>query len=204
MKKETVYQIFSKMPVLETPRLILRRMLPSDCADMFEYASQSLVTRYLTWNPHKSREHTLQYLEYVATRYRVGDFFDWALVWRENQKMVGTCGFTRFDYNNNTAEIGYVLNPVYWGRGIATEAVREVLRFGFVELNLHRIEARYMKDNINSRRVMERCGLKYEGMLRSALYIRNSYQDVCICSILSDEFFHLYYDDGFSKLHTTR
>ncbi|NLK39994.1 MAG: GNAT family N-acetyltransferase [Clostridiales bacterium] len=192
MKKETVYQIFSKMPVLETSRLILRRMRPSDCSDMYEYASRSIVTRYLTWNPHKSREYTLQYLEYVSTRYRVGDFFDWAMVLRENKKMIGTCGFTRFDYYNNTAEIGYVLNPDYWGQGIATEAVCEILRFGFVELNLHRIEARYMKDNENSRRVMERCGFKYEGMLRSALYVRKSYEDVGICSILSDEFFDRY------------
>lgn len=192
MKKETVYRIFTKIPVLETPRLILRRMLPSDCSDMYDYASKSIVTRYLTWNPHLSREHTLQYLEYIATRYRVGDFFDWAIVYRENEKMIGTCGFTRFDYTNNSAEIGYVLNAEYWGRGLATEAVKEILRFGFIDLNLHRIEARYMRDNTNSRRVMEKCGLKYEGIMRSALYVKNSYHDIGMCSILSDEYFDCY------------
>jgi hypothetical protein len=71
----------------------------------------------------------MRYLAYVATRYRAGEFFDWAVVLRENQKMIGTCGFTSFSYEHNSAEIGYVLNPSYWGQGIALEAVQAVMYF---------------------------------------------------------------------------
>ena len=88
--------------------------------------------------------------------------------------MIGTCGFTRFDYSNNSAEIGYVINPEFRGRGIAGEAARRVIRFGFDELGLNRIEAKYMDGNVASRKVMEKIGMKYEGTMRGSLKIGGS------------------------------
>ena len=99
--------------------------------------------------------------------------------------MIGTCGFTRFDPPNNSAEIGYVLNPAYRHMGIATEAASAIIRFGFNELLLHRIEARYMKGNDASRRVMERLGMSFEGEIREALYHNGEYKTVGICSIIN-------------------
>ncbi|MCI8387944.1 MAG: GNAT family N-acetyltransferase [Clostridiales bacterium] len=188
MKKETVYKLFSKIPTIETERLVLRRMKPSDCHDMYEYASNPDVTRYLLWEPHKSWKQSLEYLEYLQTRYRVGDFYDWAVVDKKRSKMIGTCGFTSLDFGNNAAEVGYVLNPAYWGRGIAPEALKRVLYFAFMELNVHRVEARYMVGNDRSRRVMEKCGMTYEGVRRSSMYVKGSYRDIGICSILSEEY----------------
>ena len=72
MKKENLLHIFSRMPRLETERLILRPMRVSDAADMFEYAKNPDVTRYLLWRPHPNIEHTRSYLEYLAGRYRLG------------------------------------------------------------------------------------------------------------------------------------
>jgi ribosomal-protein-alanine N-acetyltransferase len=65
--------------------------------------------------------------------------------------MVGTCGFTSFNCSSDSAEVGYVLNPEYWGKGIATEALTKVLEFGFDQLKLHRIEAKFIKENERSR-----------------------------------------------------
>ncbi len=192
MKKEQIGRIFSKIPTLETDRLLLRRMKPSDYRDMYEYACQSRVTEYLLWEPHTDEKQTLGYLEYIQSRYRAGEFYDWALILREQKKMIGTCGFTTLDFTNNSAEIGYVLNPAYWGRGLASEAVACVLSFGFMQLNVHRIEARYMMGNDKSRRVMERCGMAFEGVRRSSLYIRGGYRDIGTCSILSDEYIRKY------------
>ena len=67
--------------------------------------------------------------------------------------MIGTCGFSSFDFANNSAEVGYVINPAYQKRGYAPEALLEVMMFGFMELNLHRIEARYMDGNDASRKI---------------------------------------------------
>lgn len=188
MKKELIYRIFSKIPTLETKRLILRGMRVSDRDDMYEYAHLEEVTRYLTWEPHPTKDYTKQYLEFIASKYRVGDFYDWALILKENQKMIGTCGFTRIDCKNNAAEVGYVLNPAYWGRELAGEAVTAVMDFGFDRLDLHRIEARFMRGNEKSLRVMEKCGMIYEGTGRENMLVKNRYVDVGVCSILKSEY----------------
>ncbi|MBE6613159.1 MAG: GNAT family N-acetyltransferase, partial [Ruminococcaceae bacterium] len=107
---------------------------------------------------------------------------------RAAHKMIGTCGFTTLDFANNAAEVGYVLNPAYWGMGIAPEAVRRVIDFGFRELNVHRIEAKYMVENARSRRVMEKVGMTFEGVKRASMYIKGEYRDIGYCAILADEF----------------
>ena len=188
MKRETVYKLFSNIPELRTKRLILRKLLVRDADDMYEYAKRSDVTKYLTWNPHPNRSYTKEYLEYVATRYASGEFYDWAVIEIKSGKMIGTCGFTRFDFASNSAEVGYVLNPECWGHEYAPEALREVIRFGFTTLGLNRIEAKHIEGNVASRRVMEKVGMTYEGTLRRSLYLRGEYRNVCICSILKSEF----------------
>ena len=188
MNKDTVIRYFRDPPEIQTERLILRRMKKTDYHDMYEYASNPDVTKYLTWEIHPNAAYTLRYLAYVATRYRAGEFYDWALILRENNKMIGTCGFTSFSYEHNSAEIGYVLNPTYWGKGLAPDAVRSVIRFGFLTLNLHRIEAKYMVGNDRSRRVMEKSGMTFEGIQRESMYIRDEYRDIGVCSILFEDF----------------
>ena len=188
MNKDTVQRYFRDPPELTTPRLILRRVKKTDYRDMYEYACDPSVTKYLTWQPHPNPAWTMRYLAYVATRYRTGEFYDWAVVLRENHKMIGTCGFTSFSYDHNSAEIGYVLNPAYWGQGIAAEAVRAVLDVGFIKLNLHRIEARFMMGNDRSRRVMEKSGMTFEGFQRDAMYVLDEYRTIGICAILFSEY----------------
>lgn len=188
MTHDDIIKIFRDPPALETRRLVLRRMLKRDSHDMYEYASRRDVTEYLLWEPHESEYYTYRYLSYIQSRYRAGDFYDWAVVVRESDKMIGTCGFTRFNTEANSAEVGYVLNPAYWGYGIAPEAVLNVLRFGFVNLHLNRIEARYMVGNDRSRRVMEKVGMTFEGVARESMHVKGRYVSVGTCSILRSEF----------------
>jgi ribosomal-protein-alanine N-acetyltransferase len=188
MKKETVYTLFSRIPTLETDRLILRGMKVSDAADMFDYARRPQVTEYLLWTSHGDIAHTREYLTYIGQRYRTGDFFDWAVVYRENGRMIGTCGFTSFDYQADAAEIGYVLNPDFGGQGLATEAVRRVLDFGFGQMALHRIEARFMQGNDRSLRLMERVGMTFEGWARESMKVKGAYRTIGTCAILRDEY----------------
>lgn len=189
MKREHIYKIFSNIPTLETERFILRKMSVDDTDDMFEYSKRSDVTKYLTWSPHQSKAYTLDYLTYLQSRYKSGDFFDWAIVCRDTEKMIGSCGFTRFDFQHNAGEIGYVINPEYAGQGIATEVSARVIRFGFENLSLNRIECKFMSDNLASRRVMEKNGMVFEGIRRRAMLIKGEYRDIGICSILREEFF---------------
>lgn len=188
MKKKIIYKIFSNIPVLETDRLILRKIKLDDIDDMYEYASDAGVTKYLTWYPHDSKAYTFEYVSYLQGRYKVGDFFDWAVTLKSNGKMIGTCGFTRFDFFNDFAEIGYALNPKYHGRGIATEAVARVIEFGFKNLGLNRLECRYMVENIASRRVMEKNGMIFEGVRRQSVLVKGIYRDVGVCAILKSDY----------------
>ena len=187
MKKEKIYRVFSHLPELKTERLTLRKMMVTDAPDMYEYASRHEVSEYLTWYPHPNRAYTREYLQYLAGRYAAGMFYDWGIVYREDNKMIGTCGFTAFHCTSNAAEVGYVLNPEYWGRGIAREALLEVMRFGFEELKLHRIEAHFIKDNARSLHVMESVGMQFEGYRREAMLVKGHYVTVGVCSILEEE-----------------
>ena len=188
MKRDVIYKIFSKIPTLTTERLVLRRLHVLDARDMFDYAKREEVTRYLTWSPHKSESYTRQYLEYISRHYAIGDFYDWAVIDKESQRMIGTCGFTRFNFQSDSAEIGYVLSPDFWGKGIAHEAASEVIRFGFENLLLNRIEAKFMTGNDRSLRVMEKLGMTYEGVRREAMLIKGKYRDVHTCAILKSEY----------------
>lgn len=188
MKKETLFKIFSNIPTLKTERISLRAMHPIDAEDMFDYARREDVTKYLLWSPHLSIGYTKDYLRYIQNRYTLGDFFDWAIIERDSRRMIGTCGFTKIDTENNTAEIGYVLNPSFWDKGYATEAVKRILEFGFDELSLHRIEARFMQGNEASLRVMQKVGMTFEGYHKDLMYVKGSYRTVGVCAITEDEF----------------
>ena len=188
MNKKKLVGFFSHIPCIETERLLLRRLMQSDSHDMYEYAKKEQVTRYLLWEPHPDEDYTYRYLSAVQRQYREGECYDWAITLKASGKMIGTCGFAAFSPTDDRGEIGYVLNPDYWGHGIVPEAVMAVLEFGFRELNLNRIEAKYIFGNDRSRRVMEKCGMQFEGVLHSYMKIKNRYCDIGICSILRSHF----------------
>ena len=184
MKRDRGLKIFRNIPEIKTERLLLRRFSVSDHNDMYEYASNDEVTRYLLWEPHENVRYTIRYIKYVIAKYRTGEFYDWAITLRESGKMIGTCGFTSFDFSNKSGEVGYVINPAYRGRGIAPEALRAVIRFGFEVLGLERIEAKYMVGNESSRRVMEKCGMSFEGIKRSGVFSKGMMRDIGVCAVL--------------------
>lgn len=188
MKKSVIYRLFSSIPTIETDRLILRAMRVLDAEDMYAYAKREDVTRYLTWEPHPDIKHTKEYLTYVGQRYRTGDFYDWAIVCREDGRMIGSCGFTKFNFASDSAEIGYVLNPHDHGKGYGTEAVEAVLKFGFETLKLHRIEARFIQENIRSLKLMQRVGMTLEGYARESHFLKGEYKTIGRCSILRREY----------------
>ncbi|MBR4933629.1 MAG: GNAT family N-acetyltransferase [Clostridia bacterium] len=188
MDRRTILTYFKDPPTLFTERLMLRKILKSDSEDYYEFASDPAVTKYLLWKPHESFSFTRHYLSYLQGRYRAGEFYDWGIVDRASGRLIGTCGFTAFDLINNSAEVGYVLHRDFWHHGIAAEALTRVLEFGFQTLCLRRIEARYMVGNDNSRGVMEKVGMTFEGVKRDSLLLDGSYISVGTCAILSDEF----------------
>ena len=181
-----IKSLFRDPPVLYTDRLTLRRMQKSDYEDMFDYCKSKELTKYLTWHPHPDKGYTHKYLSYVQSKYRTGEFFDWAVVYEG--RMIGTCGFTTLSEEHLNGEIGYVISEKYQNMGLATEAVKRVIEFGFDVLGLRRIEAHYMVGNDASRRVMEKAGMTFEGIQRDSMYVKGRYVSVGICSVLKTEY----------------
>ena len=188
MTKSRRLSIFKHIPTLYTPRLTLRRMQPSDYRDMYEYACREDVTTFLLWSPHPSVSYTRDYLAYIESRYATCEFFDWAITLKQSGKMIGTVGFTKIDAPHNCAEIGYVLNPEYHGEGLGYEAAERIVDFGFERLELHRIEAKFMKGNAPSVRVMEKLGMTFEGYRRDGMLVKGEYRTIGTCAILRDEY----------------
>lgn len=184
MDKKTL-KLFKNIPTLETKRLIMRKISKCDMRDIFEYSSDPCVPKYLFWSPHEDISDTKRYLRVITSFYRRAKFYEWALVLKDSGKMIGTCGFVSFDEYNNNAEIGYVINSKYWSLGLATEAARRVVEFGFSELGLSRIEGRYIIENTASRRVLEKCGMSYEGTLKGAINCKGERRDVGLCAVLN-------------------
>ena len=182
--------LFKKIPTITTERLVLRKMLPKDAEDMYEYAQEPLTTRFLLWDPHVSIKFTQSYLKFIQTQYAASSFFDWAVTLADGGKMIGTCGFASIDTDNDAGEIGYVINPEYWGRGYATEALSRMLSFGFGVLGMHRIYVRIMSGNIASERVAKKCGMRHEATFYSSLFVKGEYRTIKYYAILREEFYN--------------
>ncbi|MCL2096111.1 MAG: GNAT family N-acetyltransferase [Oscillospiraceae bacterium] len=182
-KNKKLRETFSNIPRFETRRLVLRRIDSGDCEDMFEYSSDSDVTRFLTWVPHKNTDETREYIDDVGKKYATGQFFDWGLVYKFDGKFIGTCGLTSVNLNRNTCEVGYVLSKRYWGRGLMTEALEQVMDFAFDYFGFDKIEARFLDGNISSKKVMLKTGMTFEKTERNSMHIKGEYKTVHTYSI---------------------
>jgi ribosomal-protein-alanine N-acetyltransferase len=186
---EDMLSLFIRMPTLETPRLLLRKIVVSDYQDMYDYSRRPETSRYLLWSPHSSPRFTKKYVSYLQGQYRNGNFYDFAVIEKASGKMIGTCGFTDFDLDINSAELGYILHPDYWGKGFGKEAVLRVMSYGFAELRLHRMTAKIMAGNIASKRLAQSCGMRHEATHIDGMRIKGNYETIDVYAILAREFF---------------
>ena len=164
--------------ILETERLLLRPWEDKDAEDLYRYASHPDVGPIAGWPVHTSVENSREIIREVLFAPET-----YAVVLKENGHPVGSIGLMIGETSNiglpkTEGEIGYWIGVPYWGRGLIPEAVREMLRHGFVDLNLSKIWCGYFDGNQKSKRVQEKCGFHYhhtsenvpcaiEGLLRT-------------------------------------
>lgn len=184
-------EIFSNLPVLETERLKLRKLSLRDATDVFEYASSPEVSEHVSWDYHRNISDSIRFLRTIVQQYESGIPSPWGIALKAERKLIGTIGFHTYSAENFYGEVGYALSDKYWNKGFMTEALSEVLRFGFEVLKLNRIEAACKPMNIRSEKVMIKCGLKFEGILRQRLFAKNTFHDLKIFSILRDDYFKM-------------
>lgn len=179
--------LFARLPTIETPRLIMRRIQMSDASDLFRYSSDPEVARYVMWDAHRSIHDSRTYIRYIQRQYRYDEPSSWGIVLRATQRLIGTIGYMWWSRENHSAEVGYSLGRAYWNQGLTTESLAAVIDFGFSRMRLHRIEAQHCVENSASGRVMEKCGMFKEGILRGRLYNRGEYMDVALYAILESD-----------------
>jgi ribosomal-protein-alanine N-acetyltransferase len=178
---------FRNTPQLETKRLLLRKLGPEDVEDIFEYASDSEVTQYMSWDTHKTIEDSKEFINFTLDRYLRDDAGEWGIILKETGKFIGAMGFPWVDKKNSRAEIGYVLGRRYWGKGLMPEAVRRVLQFAFNDMKLNRIECIHALPNEKSGRVMLKAGMTFEGIAREKMFAKGKYWDMKQYAILRSD-----------------
>lgn len=166
------------MKRLETERLVIRKWKPEDLNDFYEYASHPLVGPNAGWKPHESMEESERILQSFI---RGNEVF--AIVSKEDKKVIGSLGL-HDDEKRNVSGIkmlGYVLSRDYWGRGLMPEAVKAILKYAFEEIKLEMVSVYHFPFNEQSKKVIQKCGFCYEGILRRASrnYNGEIYDDVC-------------------------
>ncbi|MBQ9308752.1 MAG: GNAT family N-acetyltransferase [Clostridia bacterium] len=154
---------------IETDRLILRRFTVEDAEAVYRnWACDPEVTKFLTWPVHPDADATRKLLEIWTARYAQGDFFNWAIVYRETGEVIGNISVTKLREEISAAEIGYCMSRKYWGYGIMPEALRAVIDYLMDEAHMNRVAACHDIRNAKSGRVMAKAGMKKEGVLRQA------------------------------------
>ena len=181
--------VFAGLPMLETARLTLRPIRREDGADVFAYGADPEVSRYTTWEAHRSVDDARVFVDWVLGEYEGVRPAPWGIVQRDGGRLIGACDVADWRPEHARAEIGYVLGRPYWGRGYMTEAIGAMLAFGFQELGLNRIEAVCAVENAASERVMQKVGMRFEGVLRQYMLVKGRYLDWKLYAILRDEFF---------------
>ena len=147
---------------LETERLLLRRFVPEDAPAMFRnWASDSEVTKYLTWPTHADEGVSRRLLEDWCARYAEPDYYQWAVVPKDCGEPVGSVSVVKFLKDGTCAELGACVGRAWWGRGLVAEALRAVLRFLFEEVGMAEVGACNDVNNPASGRAQEKAGLIY-------------------------------------------
>jgi [ribosomal protein S5]-alanine N-acetyltransferase len=173
----------SRIGKLYTNRLCLRYFHENDSEDVYEYSSDGEVTKYLTWLPHKSLEQSRNcIIEHLSNALGV-----YAIELVSERKVIG-CIDLRIIPEHNKGSFGYVLNRKYWNKGYMTEALSKIIEISFDKLNFNRIESTHYVSNEGSGRVMQKCGMQYEGTFKQELITLGKYVDVVHYSILKSDY----------------
>lgn len=168
---------------LSTARLRLRELAGTDFDWLHPIAASPAVTRYTDWGPN-TPEDTRRFLEQVSAA--GPDERTWAIVLPDGTG-IGTAGLRVVSTEHRRASFGYLVDPDHAGRGYATEVAELLVGLAFTTLHLHRLEATCHPENAASRRVLEKAGLKREGLMRGHVLVRGTWRDSLLYAALPSD-----------------
>lgn len=174
---------------LETERLLLRPYEPGDLAAFHAIRSQPEVVRYLYQDPLSLEQARAKVERLVASRglEAEGDWLSAAVTLRESGELIGDVAFNWMSVQHRTGEVGFVVDPRHQGQGLATEAARTMVDWGFGTFGLHRIIGRTEARNAASARVLEKLGMRCEAHLVENEWVKGEWQSELVYAILDRE-----------------
>lgn len=187
IKREKIYKEDKPM-LLTTNHLILREFVEDDWQAVLEYQSDPAYLRYNPWwhrTESDARSFVRMFIDWSCEVPRKK--FQFAIILKEEERLIGNCGLRKQNGQVQVADLGYEIDRRYWGHGYATEASRVLLKLGFEQLRLHRIWAYCIAENVASARVLEKIGMKYEGLQRESEWMKNRWWDTLHYAILDHE-----------------
>ncbi len=164
MPMESGYRQVS-MPVLETERLLLRKLDQEDLTDIIAWDVVPGV--------QNAEVEAQEFLEYCFREYRDRGIGPWGMQLKETGKIVGNCGFPPIAFKNRCGEVNYYVTLRQRGKELAPDALMALLKFGFQDIDLIRIQARCDPDNLSSERVILKAGMRFEGLIEDSLFSKD-------------------------------
>lgn len=176
---------FSPFPNLETERLFLRRVDVKDVNEIIALRSNLETMKYIPRPLVKTTEDALEHIAMMDAKIENNEGINWAITQKDNPKLIGVIGHYRIKPEHYRAEIGYMLLPEFSGKGIISEAVKEVVKYGFKGMQLHSIEAVIDPENNASAKVLEKNGFVKEAHLKENEFFEGRFLDSVIYSLLN-------------------
>lgn len=176
---------FHPFPKIETKRLVLRRLLKKDAAELFVIRNNKAAMQYIDRDPMKTLAEAKKLIYTILNNEFENNAILWVITYKENPaKMIGTIGYFNIVKQNYRAEIGYIIHPDYWNRGIVQEAIQPVIEYGLNTMKLHSIEAHINPANAASERILIKNGFIKEGHFKECLYYNGKFLDTVIFSLI--------------------
>jgi ribosomal-protein-alanine N-acetyltransferase len=177
-------KVFDSFPVLETKRLILREIRPDDVNEVFDIRASEDVMRYFGKDTLKSIKEAEDLINLTTEGFKNKEGIRWGLTLKGTDKIIGSGGIWRILKPHLRGEIGYELSPEHWQKGFMTEAISEMIRFGFDQMNLHTVEANLDPANIASIKLLEKTGFIKEGHIKESYFQNGAFTDTAVYSII--------------------
>jgi ribosomal-protein-alanine N-acetyltransferase len=183
---------FLKFPKLSTNRLILDELRPEDSESLYRHFENKEVVKYYDLEAFTNIDQALSLIQLFIKRFNENLGIRWAIKLKSNGEFVGTCGFNSWNPKMKSSVIGYDISRNYWGNGYATEALREIIKFGFSGYlpcgTLNRIQGDTVPGNVASEAVLKKLGFKEEGLLRESGYWKGHFHDLKCFALIKSEY----------------
>ncbi len=181
---EKLYDVF---PIIETERLLLRKLSINDAPEVFEYFSDDLVTRYFGLDNFNSVEEAEKIIISFNKAFEERKAIRWGITLKETKKVIGSIGFHNINSTSKRVEVGYEITRKEWNKGYGKEALDAAIHYIFNEVKVNRIGATVRPENIPSQKLLKKCGFTEEGTLRDYQFTRGEYFDLIMYSLLKGE-----------------